>query len=204
MYASALTPARILVHYQQGILNRPTAAVTFPAAGARYSTATWNAGCGSGICGTAADANGSVASVAVSVRQSSTGLFFNGTSFASTAWVLLAATGTASWARSFPATNFATDGTYVVTAVATDNGGHEGGVNTSFIIDRTAPVAAMTFPTGGGTYNTTSWNAGCTSRICGTASDAEASPPSWSASVRDRATTGTARPSPVPPKCSWP
>ena len=40
VYASALTPARILTHHQRGVLNRPTAAVTFPVAGARYNTAT--------------------------------------------------------------------------------------------------------------------------------------------------------------------
>ena len=91
VYDETLTPAQILTHHQQGSLNRPTAAVAFPTQGARYNTASWNAGCSIAICGTAADPDGSVASVAVSVRRDSTGLYWNGSSFSSATPVLVAA-----------------------------------------------------------------------------------------------------------------
>src|SRR5205814_647814 len=47
----------------------PTAIITFPANGASYNTAGWNAGCITpGLCGTATDAGGSaVSSVEVSI-----------------------------------------------------------------------------------------------------------------------------------------
>lgn len=41
----------------------------------------------------------------------------------------------------------------------------------TWLIDTIAPTSAITFPASGGNYNHTGWNAGCTSAICGTASD---------------------------------
>jgi LmbE family N-acetylglucosaminyl deacetylase len=84
----------------------PTFAVTFPAASASYTTAAWNAGCvQSGICGTASDGSSGVKTVEISIRRGS-GLYWNGTSFASTAELFFAAGGTTSWSYAFPAANF--------------------------------------------------------------------------------------------------
>jgi hypothetical protein len=38
-------------------------------------------------------------------------------------------------------------------------------------VDNTAPASAVTFPVASGSYNNTSWTAGCTAKLCGTASD---------------------------------
>ena len=37
--------------------------------------------------------------------------------------------------------------------------------------DTAAPGVALTFPVNGVNYSATSWNAGCVSSVCGTASD---------------------------------
>ncbi len=62
----------------------PTSTTTFPASSGIYSTAGWNAGCGTiGLCGTHGDGAGSgVAQVQVSLRQG-TGNYWNGTGFSS-------------------------------------------------------------------------------------------------------------------------
>jgi hypothetical protein len=149
----------------------PTVAITFPVAGAFYTDASWNAGCASRICGTAADTGTGVAIVQVSVRQA-TGNYWDGAAFASVTEVFLFATGTTSWSFAFPAANFTTDGAYTVRAVANDFVGGSGTASRTATIDRTAPTVAIAFPANGSTYNATSWNAGCSSSICGTAADA--------------------------------
>ena len=117
----------------------PTVVTTFPAAGGTYNNASWNAGCTSSICGTSADVGSSVASVSVSIRQGA-GNYWNGTAFASATEVLLPATGTTTWTRAFPASNFPAEGTYTVRAVATDLGGSTASTSTTFTIDRTGPA----------------------------------------------------------------
>jgi hypothetical protein len=184
VYDSDLSPAQILTHHQQGSLNRPTVALAFPAANGRYNTTSWNAGCSSQICGTAADPDGSVASVSVSVRRGFNGLYWNGTSFASATKVLLPATGTTSWTRAFAGSAFPLDDAYFVTTVVTDDAGNDGGFTRSFNIDRAAPTVAVTFPAASGTYNAASWPSGCSSRICGTASDPSGSLASVALSIR--------------------
>ncbi len=183
VYGTALTPAQALAHYQRGNSTRPAATVTFPAFGSTYANAAWNAGCASAICGTAVDTGGGVASVAVSIRQAS-GNYWDGSSFASASEVLLPASGTTSWTLAFPATNFPTEGAYTVRAVATDGGGSSGIATATFTIDRTAPTVAITFPTAGSTFTRASWNAGCTSRICGTAADPGGAVASVAVSIR--------------------
>jgi hypothetical protein len=175
IYGTALTSAQALAHYQRGNETRPDTKITFPVNDFAYNDALWNASCGSSICGTATDTGGGVASVAASVRQGSSGNYWNGTAFASATEVLLPATGTTSWTLAFPAANFPAEGSYTVRAVGTDGTGNTGTMSTTFAIDRTAPTVAITFPAAGGTYTNASWNAGCASRICGTAADAGSS-----------------------------
>ena len=58
------------------------------------------------------------------------------------------------------------------TFTATDNAGNtNAGTAWTFTSDTTAGAPTITFPVAT-SYNNTSWNAGCTSAICGTASDA--------------------------------
>jgi hypothetical protein len=183
IYGSALSGTQVDAHYDRGNGTRPDLAITFPDAAAIYGTSSWNAGCSSAICGTAGDTGGGVASVAVSIRQG-TGNYWNGTAFASATEVLLPATGTTSWTRSFAGSGFPADGPYTVRAVAADAVGTTASASITFTINRTAPTVAITFPTSGGTYNTTTWNAGCSSRICGTAAAASGGIASVAVSIR--------------------
>jgi hypothetical protein len=161
----------------------PTVAFTFPAAGGTYANASWNAGCTSQICGTAADVGSAVSSVAVSIRQGS-GNYWNGSTFGSASEVLLTASGTTSWTLAFPATNFPANGSYTVRAVATDLGSNSATTSRTFTIDRTVPTVVTTFPVAGNTYGIASWNAGCTSRICGTAADVGSAVSTVAVSIR--------------------
>ncbi len=125
--------------------------VTFPAAGGEYNAAGWNAGCATtdGACGSAESNLGApVASVRVAVQRVSTGLWWNGTAFASANPVYANATGSASWAYAFAASNF-TDGQYVVRTRAVDaNDVVENDTITptskQFLYDGTAPVSTGT------------------------------------------------------------
>lgn len=128
----------------------PTIAVTYPSAGGTYSNATWDAGCSSAICGTAADGESGVASVAVSVRQGS-GSYWDGAAFTSATEVLLPASGSGSWSLPFDGIDFPTEGTYTATAIATDFGGGTTSGSVTFTIDRTAPspTALALFDAGG-------------------------------------------------------
>jgi len=117
----------------------PTVAVTFPSGSGPYATNTWNVGCTSRICGTAADADSGVALVSVSIRQG-TGNYWNGTAFASAGEVLLPAAGTTGWTLAFPASNFPADGSYTVRAVAFDMVGNSATTSRTFTSDKTAPA----------------------------------------------------------------
>ena len=122
----------------------PSINVTSPAAGGSYSDTTYDSGCGTpggDICGTASDAGGSVAGVAVSIQRASTSLYWNGASFASATEVFLAVTGTTTWSYAMAATSFPTDGSYTVRVRASDNVGLTGFDTLSLTIDRSAPVA---------------------------------------------------------------
>ena len=145
----------------------PTIAMTFPAAAGSYNLATWNAGCSPvGVCGTAADAApGSVASVAVTVQRASDGLYWNGT-----AWVggvqTLTPTGATAWKLALAAANL-TQGSYTVTARATDTAGNQSTLlSRTFTVDLTPPVVTVTAPaTGSSTNDTTPTLSGtCTDR----------------------------------------
>ncbi|HVM04551.1 MAG TPA: Ig-like domain-containing protein [Acidimicrobiales bacterium] len=131
----------------------PTIDVTFPAAGAAYRGATWDSGCSSSICGTAADSSG-VTGVQVSLRQGS-GNYWNGSSFSSADEVLVTATGTTTWSLPFPASSFPADGSYTARVVATDTPANTSSVSRAFVYDATAPTGAVTAPTAGASVRQT-------------------------------------------------
>ena len=156
--------------------TNPSALFTFPASGGNYTTTTWNAGCGTnGFCGTHTDALSGVQAVQVSILRVSTGLYWNGTSFASgTESFQTASLAGGNWSLTFPAASFPADGQYTVHVRARDDAQNtETGPSRTFRIDNTAPASTVTFPASAGTYNTAGWNAGCaTNGFCGTHSDA--------------------------------
>lgn len=125
----------------------PVVATTFPTAGGAYNNASWAAGCSTAaddFCGTAVDASGgTVASVEVNLRRTSTGLYWNGSSFSAAAPTWLPATGTSAWSRAFTGASFPGDGAYVVSVRATDTTGNVSvPAETTLTIDRSGPTAA--------------------------------------------------------------
>jgi hypothetical protein len=135
----------------------PLSAVNFPAAGGDYGDASWDTGCPSpGICGTSSSNPGpAVERVQVAIQQLSTGLWWNGTAFASATPVYSNATGTTSWSFAFPATRFPADGDYVVRSKAITVGGNEevAPTATQFTFDGTPPTISVRSPAAGGTYS---------------------------------------------------
>lgn len=122
----------------------PSIGTTFPTTGARYTNATYIAGCVAGVgdlCGTTADAGSGVAKVELSVQRASTGLYLTGTTFSAAAQNWITATGTTSWSHAIAATTFPADGTYTMVVRATDGVGNTRTTSTSFLMDRTKPVA---------------------------------------------------------------
>ena len=147
----------------------PTSAIDFPVDAATYNATTWTGL----ITGTASDGTGSgVASVEVSIQQGS-GNYWGGSAFDSATEVFLPAVGLESWALSFDATNFPTDGAYTVHSLATDEVGNVQTTTSTatFTYDATAPTSAITFPVDAAAYNATGW----TDAITGTASDGSGS-----------------------------
>ena len=120
-------------------LTVPTIAITFPAVSGMYSDTGFNAGCGTAstgdVCGTADD-DAAVAAVSVSLRRVSTGLWWNGTSFAASSETFLAASGTTDWSYAInPA--LLPEGDYTLRARASD-GVNLGYDARTFTVDSTA------------------------------------------------------------------
>src|SRR6185369_5677786 len=168
----------------------PSALFTFPASGGSYNTSGWNAGCGTnGFCGTYSDATSGVQSVEISIRQGA-GNYWNGSSFGSGSEVFQTASlAGGNWSYAFPASSFPADGSYTVHVRAKDNANNtETGPSRSFTTDNVNPSAIFTFPSSGGTYNASAWNAGCaTNGFCGTYTDATSGVQSVEISIRQGA-----------------
>lgn len=127
----------------------PTLALGFPAASGRYNDASWNAGCGSAICGTAAD-NVRVDEVEVSIGRAGGGYWDGAGGFTDPAPSFHEALGTTSWSYSFPAAGFPAEGAYTIAARATDEAGNQRTVDlATAVIDRTAPDLTLTTPVTG-------------------------------------------------------
>lgn len=152
----------------------PVVTMIQPTEGTYYRNSTWNAGCvaGRGLCGTAVDLYSTVADIKLSVRQASTGNYWDGSAFTSVTEVLLPATGTTSWFFFMPANRFPAEGQYTSRVVATDSLGNVSSTPTTFFFDRTNPTVTVVFPVTGTTYGPLNWSTGCVGGdICGTASD---------------------------------
>ena len=114
----------------------PSTVVSFPSSGGFYSATGW-----ANVTGTASDAGGAALDkVEVSVRRVSSGLYWNGTSFADGSETWHTATGTASWSLAFASSNFPADDDYVVRARAADTATNvEAPSSYSVTYDDTAP-----------------------------------------------------------------
>jgi hypothetical protein len=130
-------------------LTPPAIGISFPANGGVYGGARWSAGCtaAAGACGTATDPSG-VSSVVVSIRQSSTGRYWNGSAFSSLLETyfqakLVTTSAGANWSYALPLPS--PDGQYTLHARATDSLGNTtpaGSPSVSvFTIDSAPPPA---------------------------------------------------------------
>lgn len=144
--------------------NAPTIVITAPhsgdvlaSSGIAYGTEQAWAGLGcpaNVICGTASDAGSGVAQVKMSLRKSDTGLYWNGTAFASAVAVMITATGTTSWTLAFPASNFPAGGQYVLSVSATDNAANgSSAVTSTFNIDYDQNAVVFVSPSGNSSNN---------------------------------------------------
>lgn len=123
-------------------LSAPAIAVWFPDDDGIYGADPWASACGGAhLCGSATDPSG-VASVSLSIRRTATGLWWNGSAFASARELFLTASGTGTWRLSLP---LPPEGAYAVRVRAVDGLGNAtapGAERTaSFTIDRTPPPA---------------------------------------------------------------
>jgi hypothetical protein len=127
----------------------PSATLTFPANGGIYGASNWRCSSGVGMCGKAKDAHG-VSSVLVSVRQSSSGNWWGGSSFNATSETFnttaLESPGsdTTGWSYSF---SLPPAGSYTVHVRAIDAAGNttpaESQASATFTIKTSAPPAPV-------------------------------------------------------------
>lgn len=118
----------------------PTVAIGFPKPNAAYNDSGFTAGCGTAatgdVCGTADD-DILVATVNVSLRRLSTGLYWNGSSFSAATETWLLAIGTSDWTYGITAAALP-EGDYTLRARASD-GTNLGYDSRTFSVDRTTP-----------------------------------------------------------------
>ncbi len=161
--------------------NAPTITITAPAAvGDTFASSgqVFNSGpilvWGGNLTGTSADAGSGVASVTVSVRQLSSGLYWNGSSFSSSSESTMNPGGTASWSQVFAIGNFPQGGSYTVKVTATDNAGNVSTLSRLMNIDYDPDHTLFVGGTGASDANNglcpVSTASGCTGRGTGTGS----------------------------------
>jgi type II secretory pathway pseudopilin PulG len=124
----------------------PTMTITFPVNGSYYDA---NSGSWTGtITGTASSNSGpSLSSTAVAIENTTTGKWWNGTSFSATSQSFMPANGTTSWTLAFAATNLVTGDSYSVIGQVTNSAGNVGtSSTTSFTFDTTAPTVTGVYP----------------------------------------------------------
>jgi large repetitive protein len=129
-------------------LSSPSTAIVFPAAGGLYNASGWSGGCDSTVCGAATDPAG-VATVTVSIRQNSTGRYWNGSAYSSsietyrTAQLVTLTSSTVIWFYPLPTPS--PDGQYTIHVRSTDRLGNvtlaSSPTTGAFTIDTTAPPA---------------------------------------------------------------
>jgi len=163
----------------------PAVAVTFPVNGDGYNSAGWGGASGT-FAGTASDATSGIpnaAAIRLRITQASTGRTWNGSSFASGTNTVAASSYSAStgnWSYAFAAASFPADGTYTVSATATDAAGNATtSGTTAFTIDNNL-VVNITYPVDGGFYRSSGW----AGTITGTSADSTSAVTSVRVSVQ--------------------
>src|SRR5262249_7893161 len=135
--------------------------ISFPAAGGSYNATGW----AGAITGTTTDDASGVYQVQVSILDSATGKYWNGTGFSSSTEFFLTANlaspgaTSTTWSVPFSSSNFPADGSFSVHAITTDVVGNADatGLTATFKYDTAAPVTTATLS---GTVGNASWYRG--------------------------------------------
>ena len=135
----------------------PTATIAFPANNIAYNAAGWGTGT---ILGTASDTVSGVKQVQVSIENTTTSKYWNGSTFGNGTADFLAASGTTSWTYTLAAGNLTSGDSYTVTVQITDNAGNTSSPAAAFNYDATPPTSAIAFPAASGNYNAAGWSGG--------------------------------------------
>jgi uncharacterized repeat protein (TIGR02543 family) len=142
---SFVMPAANQILYAQWTLISsvtPTVTVTYPVSGSAYGNNWLGA-----VTGSASVKGGkTISSVKVAIENTTTGKWWNGTSFSATSQTFESPIGTTSWRYALPASDLVSGDAYSVSARATDSGGD---VNTSSAVTftyvtPTTPVSTTT------------------------------------------------------------
>jgi hypothetical protein len=142
----------------------PAVPVTYPVTGTTYGS-NWTGT----ITGTAAPGVGAtVASTEVAIEDTTTDLWWNGSSFSDASQTFVTVSGTTTWYLPLAASNLTSSDNYSVIAQATDSAGNLGTspvVTFTYSLQTSAPTVTVTYPADGTTYGS-DW----TGTITGTAS----------------------------------
>jgi hypothetical protein len=162
----------------------PTVAITYPVNNTTYGT-NWTGK----ITGTASSNSGpttSITAVSVAVENTTTGKWWNGTSFRPGSQRFVAASGTTGWSLVLTASNLKSGDAYSVIAQATDSVGNVGAsLTVNFTYNCSPPTVTITYPVNNTTYGT-NW----TGAITGTASAGAGASISKTSVAIENTTTG--------------
>jgi uncharacterized delta-60 repeat protein len=150
IYSNASTTLNITID-----TTAPSSAISLPVNNAHYDAVSWT-----NISGTASDSGGAgVSLVQVSIKDTSTGKYWNGSSFAASSEQLFNATGTTSWTYALSYAYLSTGKSYTVRSLAKDSAGNiqTNSTTSTFTFD----VATLYWDTNGSTLGlggTGAWN----------------------------------------------
>jgi hypothetical protein len=163
-YANVATSSTVTFTYA---MTLPTVIITYPVHGSNVCACGYTGK----ITGTASSNSGSgtsITAVSVAIENTTTGKWWNGTSFSATSQTYVAASGTTSWTLALAGSSLSTGDTYSVVAKATDSLGNVGSsspVSFTYCLKTSPPIVTITYPVNKTTYGT-NW----TGSITGTAS----------------------------------
>jgi hypothetical protein len=179
----------------------PTVTITYPA-NTTYGT-NWTGT----ITGTAAaGAGASISKTLVSIEDTTSKLWWNGSKFAASKQTFLPVSGTTTWMYTLSSSNLTSNSTYSVIAEATDNLANTGTSSTvsfTYLLKTTPPSVAITYPVNSTSYGTT--GPGRSPALRPRKPPGRRSRRCWSPSSKQAATAGPGRATPTrrPARTTW-